>query len=64
MEASNNADITNTLCERTQGCIVLCPTGNVQGSIACFDLETGCVLKRWLVTWLPMPDRVVKEVLQ
>jgi hypothetical protein len=46
VEASKDADITNTLKQRTYPCIVLGPTGNFQGSVKCFNLETKQVIKR------------------
>jgi hypothetical protein len=61
VEAHEDPDISNTLRDRTTACIALGPTGNLQGSIACFDLETGRVLKRRNVTPLPMPDRIIKK---
>jgi hypothetical protein len=42
--------------------IALSPTGNLQGSVKFFCLNTGCVLKRWSFTALPMPTRVIKQV--
>jgi hypothetical protein len=41
VEASKDADITNTMCPRTHPCIALGPSGNLQGSVKCFDLELG-----------------------
>ena len=38
VEASQDPDITNTMNDRTAPCIVLGPTGNVQGSINCYNL--------------------------
>jgi hypothetical protein len=35
VEASDDLDITNTMRDRTSPCIVLGPTGNIQGSIRC-----------------------------
>jgi hypothetical protein len=63
VEASEDADITNTLKQRTYPCIVLGPTGNFQGSVKCFNLETKQVIKRRTVTELPMPDRVIRRVI-
>jgi hypothetical protein len=42
--------------------IALGPTGNLQGSIEFFCLNTGRVFKRWSFTALPMPMRVIKHV--
>jgi hypothetical protein len=62
VEASYDDDITNTLKDRTYSCIALGPTGNIQGSMKCFDLKTGRVVKRRTITVLPMPDRIIKQV--
>ena len=64
IKAHDDPDISNTICDQTTPCIALGPTGNFQGSITCFDLETSHVLKHCTVTLLPMPDRVVKKVMQ
>ena len=42
--------------------IALGPTGNLQGSVKFFCLNTGRVLKRRAFTALPMPTRVIKCV--
>ena len=52
MDASEDAVVTNTLQDKTQECIALGSSGNVQGSIKCLDLSTGHV-----------PDRVIKKVI-
>jgi len=62
VEASQDPDVTNTMNDRTAPCIVLGPTGNVQGSINCYNLMTKKVVTRRTITCLPMPDRVVKRV--
>jgi hypothetical protein len=45
VEANVDPDRTNTLEPRTAPCIYLGPTGNVQGSVRCFNLETKNVIK-------------------
>ena len=62
VEASKDADITNTMRSRTHPCIALGPSGNLQGFIKCFDLETGMVVKRRNVTELPMPEDIITKV--
>lgn len=62
VEASDDLEITNTQRDRTSPCIMLGPTGNSQGSVWCFNLETKAVVKRRTITLLPMPDRVVRRV--
>jgi hypothetical protein len=64
VEASQDSDITNTLNDRTAPCIVLGPTGNVQGSVNCYNLETKEVVTRRTIFPLPMPDRVVRRVIK
>ncbi len=63
VEVHEDPDTSNTLHNHTTECIALGPTGNLQGSIACFDLGTRRVLKRRTITPLPMPDHVIKKVL-
>eukprot|EP00804_Cyclotella_cryptica_P026860 CCRYP_019980-RA/>CCRYP_019980-RA protein AED:0.34 eAED:-0.36 QI:0/-1/0/1/-1/0/1/0/208 len=46
VEASADETFTNKLRDRTKECIALGPTGNLQGSIACFNLNTGRVVTR------------------
>ena len=46
VEANQDSDITNTLNDRTAPCILLGPTGNEQGSVNCYNLETKKVVVR------------------
>ena len=55
VEASTNAIITNDNKERTRSCVALGPVGNRQGSVKCFDIETGKLLHRRTVTQVPWP---------
>jgi hypothetical protein len=64
VEASPDDIITNTLRDRTEECIALGPTGNMQGSVACFNLDTGRVVTRRTITPLPMPDRIIRKVMK
>jgi hypothetical protein len=66
VEASDDLDVTNTMRDRTSPCIVLGPTGNIQGSVRfrCYNLETKAIVKRRTITPLPMPDRVIRRVLE
>jgi hypothetical protein len=43
----------------THETIALGPTGNLQGSMKFYSLNTGWVLKRCLFTPIPMPDRII-----
>ena len=62
VQATTDAVVTNDQQPRTHGCLALGPSGNRQGSLKCFDLETGMVVIRRIVKVIPMPDRVVKKV--
>ena len=48
----------NTTC--THGCIALGPSGNRQGSLKCFDLDTGKLFVRRIAKQIPWPDRMLK----
>jgi hypothetical protein len=48
--------------DRTHACIALGPTGNIQGSLKCFNIDTGKIIKCQTITLLPMPDQIVKKV--
>ena len=41
IEASVDADVTNDMSPRARGSLSLGPAGNLQGSLKCFDLDTG-----------------------
>jgi hypothetical protein len=64
VEASDDPTITNTLRSRTSPCIVLGPTGNLQGAVKCYNLETKKIVDRREITPLPMPDKVVHRVIK
>jgi hypothetical protein len=64
VEASDDPTITNTLCSRTSPSIVLGPTGNLQGAVKCYNLETKKIVDRRDITPLPMPDKVVNRVIK
>ena len=55
VEASTDADVTNTMADRTHSCLALGPSGNLQGSVKCFDLLTGKVVVRQTIKVFPMP---------
>jgi hypothetical protein len=48
----------------THEAIATGPTGNLQGSVKFYCLNTGRILKRMSFTPLPMPDRIIKRVNQ
>jgi len=62
VEASKDADITNTMAERTHSCLALGPSRNLHGSVKCFDLLTGKVVVRRTIKVLPMPDSILKLI--
>ena len=47
---------------RAHEAIALGPTGNLQGSVKFYCINTGRVVKRRSFTPMPMPDRVIKRV--
>jgi len=53
---------TNTMVWRAHEAIALGPTGNLQGSVKFYCINTGQVLKCRSFTPMPMPDRVIKRV--
>ena len=61
-EASEDAQIKNTMKSRTEECVSLCPSGNWQGSTMCFNLNNGVVVTQRTIIPLPMPDRIKKLV--
>ena len=62
VEASTDAIITNDMIPRTHKCLALGPSGNLQGSVMCFDLDTGKVVTRRTIKEIPMPESVIKRV--
>ena len=61
-EAHDEPSPSNTMEWRTHEAIALGPTGNLQGSVKYYCLNTGRVLKRREFTRMPMPDRVIAKV--
>ena len=59
IQASTDKVVTNDNTPRTHGCIALGPLGNRQGSLKCFDLETGKLVVRRISKQIPWPDRVL-----
>ena len=59
IEATVDTDITNGQEARTHSCISLGPSGNIQGSLKCF--QTGKVVIRWRVVQLPFPNKMPKK---
>ena len=61
-EVHDEPEPTNSMISRTHECIALGPTGNLQGSVKFFCLNTGRVLKRRNFTVIPMPPKIIKRV--
>ena len=62
LEASEDADVTNTMKPRTRGVISLGTKNNLQQSQKVFDLKTGKVLYRRTCKELPMPGGVIRRM--
>jgi hypothetical protein len=58
-EVHNEPMPSNTMAPRTHAAIELGPTGNMQGSVKFYCMNTGRVLKRRSFTPMAMPDRVI-----
>jgi len=61
-EVHNEPSPSNTMVTRNHDGIALGPTGNLQGSVKFYCLNTGQVLKRRDFTELPMSDSIIKRV--
>ena len=61
VEARTNAIITKGNNDRTHACIALGPSGNRQGSINCFDLDTGRVVVRIKFKLMIWPERLLRK---
>ena len=61
-EVHDEPNPTNTTVSRTHEGIALVPTGNLQGSVKFYCLNTGRVLKRRAFTDIPMPTAVITKV--
>jgi hypothetical protein len=53
---------SNIMTPRTHEAIAVGPTGNLQGSVKFYSLDTGRIIKRRSFTPLPMPDQVIECV--
>ena len=62
IEASTDEIVTTDMKGHTHGCISLGPSGKLQGSQVCFDLETGQVVLRRNIKVLPMSDSVIQVI--
>jgi len=52
----------NSMKARTEGCVTLMPTRNVNGSVWCYRLSTGTLVRRDQLVSLPMPDMVIQHL--
>jgi hypothetical protein len=55
---------SNTMVTRTHEAIATGPTGNLQGRVKFYCLNTGRILKRQSFMPLPMPDCIIKHINQ
>ena len=64
VEVSTDATVINDNTEKTRSCVALGPVANKQGSVKCFDIESGNILHRRTMTQLPWPldNRLAKGV--
>jgi len=53
---------TNSMHWSINGCIALMPTGNVQRTVRCFQLNNGAIVNRDNFTILPVPDHVIAHL--
>ena len=61
-EVHDEPNPTHTTVSRDHEGIALGPTGNLQGSVKFYCLNTGRVLKRRAFTEIPMPTAVIAKV--
>jgi hypothetical protein len=61
-EKHDKLDPSNSMVTWKHKGIALGPTGNLQGSMKLYCLNTGRVLKRCLFIVMPMPHRIIKQV--
>jgi hypothetical protein len=61
-EVHDEPSPSNTMTPCMHEAIALGPTGNLQGSMKFYSLDTGRVLKRHLFTPIPMPDCIIAKV--
>ena len=62
LEAHADNEVTNTMSDRTFPGIFCGTTGNIQGTMRVFDINTGLVKKCRNATKFPMPDDVIRKV--
>ncbi len=63
-EVHDEPSPSNTMIAQSHKAIATGPTGNLQGSVKFYCLNTGRILKRRSFTPLPMPDRIITRVNQ
>ena len=61
IESSIDAIIANGNNDRTHACITLGPSGNIQGSINCLDLDTGSVVVRMTFKQMICTERLLRK---
>ena len=62
VEASNDPGITHKRAERAHSYLALGPSGNLQGSVKCFDLLPGKVVVHQKIKVLLRPDIILKLI--
>ena len=60
-ESSTDAIVTNDNMPCTHSYIALGPSGNHQGYVKCFDLETGKVVVRRPINQISWPEIIIKK---
>ena len=61
LEARNDVIITNGNNDRTHACIALGPSGNRQGSINCFKIDTGRFVVLSTVKHMICPEGLLRK---
>ena len=62
VEASIDANVTNKMKDRTHSCLSLGSSGNLQGSLKCFDILTVKFVIRRTIKVLSIPDRFLNTL--
>ena len=62
VKSSTDTIITNGNNDRTHACVALGPSGNRQGYLNCFDLDTGWIVLRRTIKKMVWPDRLLRKV--
>ena len=63
VEASTDLMVTNSQIPRRHDYTSLLLSGNRKGLLNCFYFKTGSVVTRWIFDIIPIPDRIVKQMI-